>query len=210
MTDILVVGGGGHAKVVIAALLGAGAYNVAGYTAANSDGPILGVPRLGDDDIITGFARARPQAAAAIGVGMVGATTVRRRIETALQAAGLALPVVRALSARVFYDVEVAAGSFIGDGVVVNPSAKIGRCAILNTRCVVEHDVVIGDHVHLSPASVVCGGASVGSDCWIGAAAVIVHSVRIAPHCIVGAGAVVTHDLSSSGTYVGAPARRVA
>lgn len=209
MTPLVLIGGGGHAKVVLAALLGSGSYQVAGYTDAEHQGPpLLGVPRLGGAGALETFAGTHPGAAAAIGVGMTGSTAVRRRIESQAAALGLDLPVVQAPSAIVNLDVTLGPGAFLADGVLVNPSARIGRCAILNTGCIVEHDVTVGDHAHLSPGAVVCGGARIGADSWIGAGAVVNQGLRVAPGCIVGAGAVVTDHLDEPGTYVGVPARR--
>lgn len=209
MTPVVLIGGGGHAKVVLAALLSSGNFQVKGYVDAGEQGPpLLGIPRLGGAGALERFAGEHAGAAAAIGVGMTGSTATRRRLETRAEALGLSLPVVRAPSAVINADVRLGAGSFLADRVVVNPSAQVGRCTILNTGCIVEHDVTVGDHAHISPGAVVCGGARIGPDCWIGAGAVINQGVNVAPGCIVGAGAVVTGDLTDPGTYVGVPARR--
>jgi len=209
MTPLVLIGGGGHAKVVLAALLGSGDFHVTGYVNAGAEEPpLLGVPRLGGEEALQRFAGQHPGALAAIGVGMVGSTAARRRIERQVATLGLGLPVVRAATAVVNPDTRIGAGAFLADRVVVNPSAQLGRCTILNTGCIVEHDVTVGDHAHISPGAVVCGGATIGADCWIGAGAVIVQGINVAPGCIVGAGAVVTGDLAEPGTYVGVPARR--
>jgi sugar O-acyltransferase (sialic acid O-acetyltransferase NeuD family) len=209
MMAVVVVGGGGHAKVVLSALLGAGTYHVVGYTdAADAGEPLFGVPRLGDDTALERFAAGHPGAAAAIGAGMVGSTTIRRRIEAHAESLGLTLVVVRAATAVINPDVVLGPGTFVADGVVVNPCARIGRCAILNTGCIVEHDVVVGDHAHVSPGAIVCGNAWIGENAWIGAGAVVTQGVRVPPGSIVGAGAVVIGDLPEPGTYVGIPARR--
>jgi UDP-perosamine 4-acetyltransferase len=211
MIDIVVVGGGGHAKVVIAVLLESAGFRVAGYTdPADGNGPILGVERLGRDDALGRFARDHPGGAAAIGIGMVGSTAVRRRLEAMLAGQlALALPVIRGRSAQVHASVYVGYGTFIAEGVVVNPSVRIGRCVILNTGAIVEHDVVIGDHSHVAPGAILCGGATIGEDCWIGAGAVIAQMVSVPSGCVVGAGAVVPSDLPASGTYVGVPAKKI-
>ena len=164
MTDIVLVGGGGHGKVVLAALLRSPDFRVVGYTDPTDHGsPLLGVARLGHDDVLPAVAAEFPGAGAAIGVGMLGSTTVRRRLEAMLDRLGLSLPVIRASSAIVHADVAIGDGTFVGDGVVVNPSARIGRCAILNTRCVVEHDVVVGAHAHIAPGATRCGRVFRGS-----------------------------------------------
>ena len=68
---------------------------------------------------------------------------------------------------------------------------------------------MVGDHTHVAPGAILCGGATIGNDCWIGAGAVVAQYVRVPARCIVGAGAVVPSDLPGVGTYVGVPARRL-
>lgn len=45
---------------------------------------------------------------------------------------------------------KVKEGSYIGAMVVINPDSKIGKCSIVNTGSIVEHDCEIGDYTHLS------------------------------------------------------------
>uniref|UniRef100_A0A6M3ITP7 Putative acetyltransferase n=1 Tax=viral metagenome TaxID=1070528 RepID=A0A6M3ITP7_9ZZZZ len=104
---------------------------------------------------------------------------------------------------------EIQAGVFVGPRGVIHISAKVGRGAIVNTGAIVEHDCVVGDWVHLSPGCVLCGTVTIGEGAWIGANATVRDGISIAPWAVVGCGAVVTKDIVESGTYVGAPARRI-
>ena len=210
MSAIVLIGGGGHAKVV-AAILARQPERFApiGYTDSRDRGPLLGLRHLGDDTSLETLLVRYPGLAAAIGVGFVRTATLRRRLYERLRALHLTLPAVVSPSALVADGVEVGEAAQVLDGVVVNPGATIGTGAILNTSCVVEHDVRIGDFTHVAPGAVVAGGATLGEDVLIGANATVIQGVSIADACIIGAGAVVTHSLAHSGTYVGMPARRV-
>ena len=53
-------------------------------------------------------------------------------------------------SAVISSNVTIEEGTVIMAGVVVNADTKIGKCCIINTSCVIEHDNVIGDFVHIS------------------------------------------------------------
>jgi len=92
---------------------------------------------------------------------------------------------------------------------IMRLGARIGRGAILNSNCTVEHDTQIGDWVHVAPGVTISGGVTVGPLSMIGVGAVIIEGKRIANGCIIGAGAVVVHDLTEPGVYVGCPARRI-
>lgn len=106
----------------------------------------------------------------------------------------------------------VAGGVVIGDGAVVmalsalNANARIARDGILNTGCVIEHDCVLGENVHVSPRAVLTGAVSVGAGTHIGAAAVVLPGVAVGERATVGAGAVVTRDVPDGATVRGNPA----
>lgn len=76
-------------------------------------------------------------------------------------------------------------------GVIVQPGSRIGENVILNTRCVVDHDCVVGSHSHVAPGAVLCGGAHVGADCFIGAGAVIANGAYVEDGTFVKAGSVI-------------------
>jgi sugar O-acyltransferase (sialic acid O-acetyltransferase NeuD family) len=206
--DIVVVGGGGHANVLISVLRKCG-YNVLGYTDNLDRGLVLGAPYLGNDEILLNIIAQNARCNAAIGVGKVDGSATRKVLQEEIAQMGFALPPIVAPSAIVSESTTVGDGTLVLDGVVVNCGAVIDNGCILNTNCTVEHDCNIGENVHVAPGAIVCGGTSVGSNCMIGAGATVIQSVRICDGCLIGAGATVTADITSQGTYVGNPARRI-
>ena len=60
-------------------------------------------------------------------------------------------------------------GSVIFAGAVVQPGTTLGRHAILNTGCSVDHDCLLGDHVHLCPGTHLAGTVRVGAGTMLGA-----------------------------------------
>ena len=95
------------------------------------------------------------------------------------------------------------------DGVVMNSGSVTGRGAIINTNSTIEHDVIMGDWVHVAPGATISGGVKIGSHTMIGAGAVVIEGLTIAADCMVGAGATVVRSLTEPGVYAGCPARRV-
>ena len=207
--DIVVVGGGGHAKVLISVLKKAGLYRVIGYTDGADKGSILGTPYLGTDSILAELKERNRDCRAAIGLGPVGRTEGRRRLQALLEGLGFELPVIVSSQAIVGEEVTLGKGTVVFDGAVINPGTTIGACVIINTNSTVEHDCRISDHVHIATGATVCGGVQVGANCFIGAGATVIQYVSICPECMVGAGAVVIKDISETGTYVGNPARKL-
>lgn len=206
VSGLVVIGGGGHARVLIAVLHKL-SWDVAGYTAPRDCGAVLGVPYLGDDPVLLDVLRDRPGCAAAIGVGKVDASPLRSALVRHAGSLGFALPVIVSPDAVINEGVTLGPASMVFDGVVVNSGTHAGDACILNTNCTVEHDCRLGDNVHVAPGATVCGDVNIGSDSLIGAGATVIQGVSICAGCLVGAGAVIDRDLTRAGTYVGVPAR---
>jgi sugar O-acyltransferase (sialic acid O-acetyltransferase NeuD family) len=206
---IVVVGGGGHAKVLISVLKKGGSFELIGYTDMRDCGKLLGVPYLGSDAVLAKMIAATPGCCAAVGVGKVRLNENRMDLFHRLGVLGFRLPVIISPHAVVNEEVSIGEGTVVLDGVVINTGARIGRASILNTNSTVEHDCVIGDNVHLAPGADISGGVCIGSNCIIGTGASVVQYVGICGGCLIGAGAVVPRDIHEPGTYVGNPARRI-
>lgn len=205
---VVVLGGGGHAKVVVAALKQSG-WRVVGYTDQQDRGDILAAKYLGTDAGLAQVLRAHRGCAAVVGIGKIDASPRRLALQSAAVALGFEFPAIVSRHAVVNEDVRLGAGTVVLDGVVVNSGTEVGRAGILNTGCTVDHDCRLGDNVHIAPGVTLSGGVVIGDHCLIGAGATIIQGVRVAADCLVGAGATVVADLTAPGTYTGTPARRL-
>jgi UDP-perosamine 4-acetyltransferase len=81
---------------------------------------------------------------------------------------------------------------------------------IVNTGAIIDHDCVIGDHVHLAPGTKLAGNVSVEEGAFLGIGATVVPEINIGKFSRVGAGAVVINDISPFTTVVGVPAKALA
>jgi sugar O-acyltransferase (sialic acid O-acetyltransferase NeuD family) len=208
MNRIVVIGGGGHARVLIGILRKAG-HDIVGYSDLVDRGDLLGIPYLGADGCLGDLIAGDPQCRAAIGLGKIDTADLRLALSDRLIALGFALPPIISGHAVVNEGVAPGPGTVVFDGVVVNCGARIGRACILNTNCTIEHDCRLGDDVHIAPGATLSGAVTVGDHCLIGTAACVIQGVRIGPRILVGAGATVVTDLSEPGIYVGCPAKRM-
>lgn len=209
MDDIVLIGGGGHAKVVVSILRKLKRFNVLGYTDLKNNGAFLDVPHLGDDGVLKTMAADGRLLNAALGVGQVGLGRARSELCERLSSLGMKFPVIVSPNAIVNEGVDLGDGTVVMDGAVVNSGAAAGKAVIVNTSSVIEHDVILGDWVHVAPGVTISGGTKIGDRSMIGAGAVIIEGRSIAADCLIGAGAVVIHDLTEPGVYVGCPARRI-
>jgi sugar O-acyltransferase (sialic acid O-acetyltransferase NeuD family) len=200
----VIVGDGGHARVVADAL----GERIVGHLAPR-DRPVahadlLG-PRLGGDADAPSLAASGHQLA--VGVGFVDRAGALRRADLVDRLHGIELAVVQHPASMVSSSATLGAGTFVGAGAVVGVGATIGLAAIVNSGAVVDHDCSIGRNAHIAPGAVLSGGVTVGDHTLIGAGASVIQGVTIGPRCVVGAGSVVVEDLPADVTVVGAPAR---
>ena len=207
MDKIVVVGGGGHAKVLISVLKRVGGYEIVGYTDEVNRNRVLGIEYLGNDSILDILHRSVTNAA--IGVGNVVVSPVRESIVNRIKAASFLFPTIISPNAIINEDVILGEGCVVFDGALVNCGTRIGSFAIVNSQATIEHDCLIGHHVHVAPGATICGGVTIGDNTLVGAGATILQHISIGRDILIGAGSVVIEDILSSGTYAGIPARRV-
>ncbi|MGO9377194.1 MAG: acetyltransferase [Dissulfurispiraceae bacterium] len=208
MDKIVVIGGGGHAKVLISVLKKTG-YAIAGYTDRQDRGIILGVPYLGNDGILPELIRIHGHCQAIVGVGKIDVSGLRLSLQHEIAALGFGFPVIVSTDAIVNEAVALGEGTVVFDGVVVNSGSEIGRACILNTNSTVEHDCHLGDNVHIAPGVTLSGGVTIGANCMIGTGANVIQSVNICADCRIGAGSTVVNDITIPGTYVGNAAKKI-
>lgn len=203
---VIVLGAGGHAKVLIDALLASSAA-VAGITAPGplpADACVLGVPVMGGDDVISGFPPAEVRLVN--GLGSIGLPVRRRQLFENFKDRGYTFATVVHPSAVIAADVVLGEGVQVMAGAVIQPGCRIGCNAIINTRASVDHDCIIGNHVHISPGVTLSGGVSVGEATHIGSGATAIQGISIGTGAIVAAGAVVVKDVQAGAKVRGVPA----
>lgn len=203
MSALLLVGGGGHAKVVLDIAHAAG-FSVVGFLDPDPAAPPIGeVRRLGDDATAAAL-RAQGLALAFVALGN---NRLRRKIGERLRAEGFRLATLVHPSAVVSPSASIGEGTVIMPLAVVNAAARIGEYVIVNTGAIVEHDCVLGDGVHVAPRSALGGCCTLGEEVFFGLGACARPLSRIGAGAIVGAGAVVVGEIMANIVVVGAPAR---
>ncbi len=205
---VLIIGGGGHAKVLIEALR-LRMIEILGIVDAEPSlkgGNIAGIPVLGDDSIIDRYQPGQTTLVNAI--GSVGIPWRRREVFERFKAKGFTFFTVIHPSSIIASDAELGEGTQIMAGAVVQTGSRIGRDSIVNTRASVDHDCTIGDHVHLAPGVTLSGDIRIGDTSHIGTGATLIQGITIGRRSLIGAGSVVIRDLPGNGEYIGVPARR--
>jgi len=203
----LILGAGGHAKVLLEALQQAG---VAIMGVVDSDPAllgtkILGIPVLGDDTKVGQFSC--DEIVLVNGLGSIRLPVRRTQIFKYFKEQGYCFATVVHPSAIIASDVVLGEGTQVMAGAVIQPGCRIGCNSIVNTRASIDHDCLIGDHVHIAPGVTMSGAVRVGDGAHIGTGATIIQGITVGQFSTVGAGAVVTKNVKDGRLVVGVPAR---
>ncbi|WMJ81181.1 acetyltransferase [Clostridium sp. MB40-C1] len=207
MEKIVLVGGGGHCKVIIDIIKSMRKYEIVGITDSKGIGDkLLDVPIIGNDDVLSQVYKGGVKNAF-ISFGSIGNMGLRDKIYYNLKRIGYEVPVLIHNKAVVSPYAKIKEGTCVMAGAVINPGAEIGENCIINTSSVVEHDCLVGRNTHISPRVCLAGGVKVGINSHIGAGASVIQGINIGSDVVVGAGAVVLNDIKDSVTTVGVPAK---
>lgn len=201
---LLIIGAGGHGRVVADIALKMNKWKYVAFIDENENvKSSMGIEVIGNLD------KAYEQMKDCDIFVAVGNNAIRKKMQESFEAMGANIPILIHPSAIIGKDVNIASGTVVMAGVVINSCTNIGKGCIINTGSTLDHDNLIEDYVHISPGVNLAGMVKIGECSWLGIGSVVSNYINITGGCKVGAGAVVVKDLVETGTYVGVPARRV-
>jgi sugar O-acyltransferase (sialic acid O-acetyltransferase NeuD family) len=205
MPKILILGAGGHGKVIaeVASLMGK--WNEISFLDDNDELKVVNghhvIGRIGD---YKRFREAYDSFFVAI-----GNNKLRLKLINQLTEDGLYVPVLQHPFSFVSATSKIGKGTVIMAGAVINTNAIIGRGCIINTSSSIDHDCVLEDGVHISPGVHVGGTTVVGQNSWICIGACISNNISIGKNSIIAAGAAVVKDVEDNILVGGVPARKI-
>jgi len=206
---LVILGAGGHAKVVLDSCLAAGqrVLGLSDIDATRHGTSVLGVIIRGGDEWVRSLA---PDAIRLVnGIGSVANPSARIAAQAAYSASGYRFARVVHPSAVVSVDVKMQDGVQVMAGTVIQAGCRLATGAIINTRAAVDHDCVIGAHAHVAPGAVLSGGVYLGDGAHIGCGASVIQGVRIGTGAVIGAGAAVISHIADGMLAVGVPAKEI-
>jgi sugar O-acyltransferase (sialic acid O-acetyltransferase NeuD family) len=204
--DTVIIGAGGHGRVVLDLLRAAGTHRVVGFLDADPGlvgSDIHGVPVLGPVNLLMKLRQQQVKSAfVAIGDG-------RTRVAYANEIRASGLETITAIhpSAIVSSRARVGTNTVICAGAVVCTDAIIGDSVVINTSAVVDHECTVGEGAFIAPGALLAGRVTVGPLAFVGLGAKVIQCRSIGAGAIVGAGAVVVRDVRANAKVMGVPAR---
>ncbi|QCZ94270.1 acetyltransferase [Salinimonas iocasae] len=197
---IILIGGGGHARVLADILL----QQDKQIAAVVSPEPLMesplfdGINHLSSDEDVRRYAPDEVLLVNAI--GMLPGADSRKKVCEYFLAQGYTFESVIAPTATVSAYATIKQGAQIMSGAIIQAGAVIGEQTIVNTQAVIEHDCQIGSRNHIAPGSTVCGEVTTGNDVFVGAGATIINGMTIGSNAIIGAGTCITRAVDDGKT----------
>lgn len=206
---IIILGGGGHAKVLIELIRLEDKYDIEGILDYQLEKGVVisGVPVIGKDDLLPGILERDRISNACIGVGSIRDNSLRKALYEKIKMIGFSVPSLIHPRAIVSVSSRISEGAQLMANAIVQPCSFIGENTIINTGAIVEHDCNIGRHVHVCSAAVLSGECIVGEGTFIGAGTTVTNGIKIGKNVTIGAGSVVINDIADGLVVKGVPAK---
>lgn len=205
----VIIGCGGHGRVVLDILRQARSCEVVGFVDSNRDyrgRRVDGLQVLGHPDDLPEL---KSRLDVAGGIVAVGDNGVRREFAQLLSEVGLELFSAIHPSANIAATASMGRNVVVAAGALVCAHCQIGDSVILNTGCIVDHESLIGTATHICPGARIAGRVVIEAGAFVGIGATVIQCVRVGYEAVVGAGAVVIDEVSPMSTVVGVPAREI-
>ena len=191
MRKAVIVGGGGHARVI--ASMVRGEVEMVTTTPASEDAVLQDLASRHDVDVYLG----------------IGRNADRQRIADKLRDWGARLPVCGSAAAFIARNAEIADATVLCPGSVIGAAAVVGFACIVNTLSSVDHDCQLGDYTQITAGVTLGGGVRTGASCFLGVKSAIVPGVTLGDGVVVMAGSLVTRNVPASLMVGGSPAHPV-
>lgn len=196
--DLLMFGGGGHAKALIELVQAMGGYHLVGilddFVPVGST--VLGVPVVGGSDRLAELYRDGVRQAVNA-VGGIGHAQVRVEIFERIRQAGFQFPTLVHPAAWVEPSANLEDGVQVLAQAYISSAVRIGFGSVINAAVVVSHDCVLGQVVNLSPGAMLAGGVRLGDSVQVGMAATINMNIQVGSGARIGNGATVKKDVAA-------------
>ncbi|MFC0524554.1 acetyltransferase [Pontibacillus salicampi] len=202
--DMVLVGAGGHAKVVLDVLSQLNDISVIGILDKYETGKVLGEWEIiGNDELLSDL---YTNGLRKVFIS-IGDNAVRSKLYTYCVSLGYTSIPVISRRASVSKWSSIDQGAIIMGGAIIQPNVQIGENSIINTGAVIDHDSFVGSHCHIAPGVHMAGNVTVGKESFIGIGSSVKDGVKIGAGCVLGAGSIVVSNIPDYSLAYGSPAK---
>ncbi len=209
MKQALILGTGGHCRVILSLLDACGEHEVLGIIELDKlrvGENIMGIPVLGNASSLDEFCgRSNLDIFLAI-----GNNAIRRIWWEKTRNIGFILPNLFSPYAIIDSNAQLGEANIVCAKAFIGPGATLGDNNLVNTGAIIEHEVQVASHCHFAPSSTIAGRSRIGDECLIGAAATVIDGIYVEARNTIGAGTTLVKNITETGgVYIGTPAKKV-
>jgi sugar O-acyltransferase (sialic acid O-acetyltransferase NeuD family) len=206
---VLIIGSGGHGRVIIDALLAVGTHDIVGILdddVRKIGSTVFGFPIVATTHELETVARDlhAEDVAIALGDNYLREHKFRQVRQIGLTPLTLVHP-----TAYISRFTKLGAGVIVCAKAVLNPGTVVEDNVCINTSASVDHDNHLCYSCHVYPNATLTGTVCVQEFSYIGSGAVIIPGIIVGRYAYVGAGAVVINDVGEGLTVAGTPAHNI-
>ena len=185
---VVMLGGGGHAKMCIDIMKQMKTYEIIGIVDRNikMGTKVMGIPVIAKDRDID-FKRLYNDGIklSVIGIGAAKDHSMRDKVYKKLKKFGFYLPNIIHPKASIEASVIMGEGNQFMANAILGSEVKIQNNCIINSGAIVSHDSVLENNVHIAPGAILAGGVFVGENSLIGMGSTIYLYVKIGKHVTI-------------------------
>lgn len=202
MSKLLILGAGGHGKVVAeTALMTKRWQRIAFLDDREELEKAIQIPVIGKLNDYISFKEEFQYAFVAIGNNKLRLEWIDR-----LSEAGFIIPTIIHPFTFISRTSNIGEGTVVMAGAVINANTNIRKGCIINTSSSIDHDCNLADGVHISPGVHIGGTVNIGKCTWICIGSSIANNITIGKDVVVAAGAAVTKNIPDNVMVGGVPA----
>lgn len=202
---IIIVGAGGHSKVVTDMLLECEEYEIMGYVDYDFCKEYRGIKVIGTDEDLE---KIYEEGSRYVFVAL-GDNKIRKKVQKLCMDLGYEVVNIVSKNAHLSPTVQMGKGNAVMPGAILHADVVLGDGCIINTNASVDHDGKVGDYTHVAPGTAISGFVSIGTECLLGTGCRVIDKVNIGNNVVVGAGGVIIRDIPDNSKVAGVPVKDI-
>jgi sugar O-acyltransferase (sialic acid O-acetyltransferase NeuD family) len=190
---VIVLGAGGHAKVIIDILSQRKIKILGVATLNNSKVENYKFKNFTDEEVIANFDS--EEINLVNGLGSLPNDNKRYELSKKYLDSGYKFISIIHTSSIISKNTKILDGAQIMAGAIIGPGTNIGEGTIVNTQSSIDHDCEIKNYSHICPGVVCSGNVRVGSFVHISTGVSIINNINIGDNSIIYPGVTLAKDV---------------
>ncbi len=206
MTNIIIYGASGHAKMIVDIIHKKNNYNIVGFIDSFKEPgeKVYGYYVLGNLDKLNTIVKEFEINGVVIGVGDNNNRKLAykkiKKITPSLTFVSVIHP-----SAIIANDIVIQLGTVIMAGAIINADSKVGKLCIINSKASLGHDSNLGDFSSLASGVTIGGNVTIGKCSAICIGTTIVNNKTVGNYSVIGASSLVLKNIGDLKIAYGSP-----